>query len=155
MDTEQQYITAEKKEELQAELAMLTGTKRKEIMESLEFAKSLGDLSENAEYHQAREAQGKLEDRIMKVESILKSSVLIDKHHSTKVEVGATITVQKVGEPQKITYTIVGSEEVGITAGKISNNSPLGVALLGKKKGDIASFQSPKGAVQYKVLDIE
>lgn len=155
MNKDHQYITPEKKEELEAELSELKGTKRKTILEALEFAKSLGDLSENAEYHQAREEQGKLEERISTIEEILKSSIVVTKHHSTKVEVGSTITVQKGGSSEKQVYTIVGSEEADMATGKISNHSPLGQALHGKKKGDTASFETPKGAIQYKIIDIE
>lgn len=155
MNAEHEYITKEKKQELELELASLRGPKRKEILEALEFAKSLGDLSENAEYHQAREEQGKLEERISKIEHILKESIVVAKHHSTLVEVGATIIVQKEGSKEKKTYQIVGSEEADTAQAKISNKSPLGTALLGKKKGDTVEFKSPAGIVHYKVLEIE
>ncbi len=155
MDQNQNYITEEKRVALIEELKELKGPKRKEILEALEFAKSLGDLSENAEYHQAREEQGKLEERISKIESVLQSSVVVEKHHSTKVEVGATVTVQKVGTKEKKVYTIVGSEEADLAAGKISHNSSLGMALYGKKKGEIGSFESKQGTVQYEVIALE
>lgn len=155
MDTEHEYITPEKRKALEAELADLKGTKRKTILEALEFAKSLGDLSENAEYHQAREEQGRLEDRIMKIETILKNSIVVSKHHTTSVEVGSTVTVQKEGTKDNKKYTIVGTEEADMSTGHISNRSPLGEALLMKKKGDVASFETPKGIIKYKVLDIE
>ena len=90
MDTAE-YITAEKKAALEAELSELITVKRKEVLEALEFAKSLGDLSENAEYHQAREEQAKLEDRIQKIEYILKSSVVVQKHTSSSVGIGSTV----------------------------------------------------------------
>jgi transcription elongation factor GreA len=149
------YITAEKRHELEKELVDLQTTKRKEILDALEFAKSLGDLSENAEYHQAREEQGKLEERIGSIEEILRNSVLIKKHHSTVVEVGSTVTVQKAGDKAKQTFHIVGSEEADFATGRISNNSPLGMALHGKKPGDTAKFTTPKGAIEYKVVSIE
>ncbi|MFA5933965.1 MAG: transcription elongation factor GreA [Candidatus Paceibacterota bacterium] len=155
MNAEHDYITKEKKQELEHELAELRGPKRKEILEALEFAKSLGDLSENAEYHQAREEQGKLEDRISKVEYILKESIIVDKHHSNRVEVGATLSVQKEGSKEKKTYQIVGSEEANMAESKISNHSPLGMALLGKQKGDTVEFKSPSGMVKYTILAIE
>lgn len=155
MNPNSNYITAEKRKDLEAELHELQSTKRREILDALEFAKSLGDLSENAEYHQAREEQGKLEERIAVIENILQNSTIIKKHHSTKVEVGATITVQKEGEKNKQTFQIVGSEEADFASGKISNKSPLGMALYGKEKGDTATFTSPKGVIKYKVISID
>lgn len=149
------YISAEKRRELEAELVELQTTKRKEILDALEFAKSLGDLSENAEYHQAREEQGKLEERISAIEEILRTSTILKKHHSTVVEVGSTVVVQKAGEKTKQTFSIVGSEEADYAAGKISNLSPLGMALHGKKPGETAQFMSPKGVIEYKVISIE
>ncbi len=155
MDSTKSYISAEKRVELEKELIELQTTKRKEILEALEFAKSLGDLSENAEYHQAREEQGKLEERISTIEDILRNSVVIKKHHSTTVDVGSTVTVQKEGEKNKQVFQIVGSEEADFATGKISNKSPLGIALHGKKPGDKASFATPKGVTMYKVVSIE
>lgn len=155
MDNAKNYITEEKKVELEAELKHLTTVKRKEILANLEYAKSLGDLSENAEYHQAREEQGKLEERVVKIEQILRESLISKKHHSSIAEVGSTVTVQKEGTKDQKKYTIVGSEESDMSQGKISNHSPLGVALFGKKKGDIAEFKSPAGVVKYKVVEIE
>ena len=107
---------------------------RKEVADNLEFAKSLGDLSENAEYHQAREDQAGVGGRIAKLEMILKSVVVVSKHHSNIVEVGSTAVVQK-GRDRYSKYQIVGSEESDMSTGKISNASALGVALFGKKKG--------------------
>jgi transcription elongation factor GreA len=155
MNDTKHYITKAKLDELEAELLDLKGVKRKKILEDLEYAKSLGDLSENAEYHQAREEQGKLEDRINKVEAILKDSIVVEKHHSTHVEVGSTITVKKEGDKDKRVFTIVGSEEADTSLGKISNTSPLGMALMGKKKGESAIFTSPKGAVSYTIVSVE
>ena len=154
MSQEIDYITEEKKRALQIELEELEGPKRKEILASLEYAKSLGDLSENAEYHQAREDQGKLEERILKIEQILKSSQIVSGGGSDKVEVGSTIIVQKQAGKDKKTYLMVGSEEADMSTGKISNKSPFGVALFGKKKGDHVSFMTPNGAVNYKILNV-
>ena len=149
------YLTEEKHKALEVELEMLKTVKRKEILEALEFAKSLGDLSENAEYHQAREEQGKLEERIANIENLLQNSTVVKKHHSGTVEVGATVVVQKQGAKEKQTFSIVGSEEADVLSGKISNNSPLGQALLGKKKGDKAPFKTPKGEIVYTIVSIE
>ncbi len=155
MDNENEYITKEKKEALMQELKELTTTKRKEVLSALEFAKSLGDLSENAEYHQAREEQAKLEDRILKIEHILRSSVVVEKHHSTQVEIGSTVIIEKDGSKEKSKFQIVGSEESDINQNKISNRSPIGEALFGKKKGEIAEVSTPKGKVNYKIIEIE
>ncbi len=155
MNPQKQYITEEKKKELERELVDMQTNKRKEILEALEFAKSLGDLSENAEYHQAREEQGKLEERITSIENLLQNSIIIKTHHTGKVDVGSTVVVQKEGEKNKQTFHIVGSEEADFASGKISNNSPLGMALQGKSKGDIASFKTPKGKIEYKIISIE
>lgn len=148
------YITEEKRKALEAELTDLRGPKRKEILKNLEYAKSLGDLSENAEYHQTREDQGKLEARIAKVEQILKSSQVVSPGRGDVVEVGSVVIVEKEGKKEKISYTIVGSEEANMAEGKISNRSPFGVALFGKKKGDNISFNTPKGVVNYKIISV-
>lgn len=150
-----EYLSAEKRKELEKELEHLKTVKRKEVADGLEFAKSLGDLSENAEYIQAREDQANTEERIAKLEEILKSAVLVSKHHSNIVEVGSTVVVEKKGGTGKQKFQIVGSEESDMVSGKISNSSPLGVALHGKKKGEVAIFKSPKGSVEYTIIDIE
>ena len=115
------YITEEKKQALIAELNHLKNVTRKEIKESLNDAKALGDLSENAEYHQAREDQGKTEDRINQIEYMLQSAVIVKKHSSSKVEIGTTVVIKKDGSKENTTYTIVGAEEADITLNKISN----------------------------------
>jgi len=148
------YITKEKKKELEAELVDLQGPKRKAILESLEYAKSLGDLSENAEYHQTREDQGKLEERIAKVEAILQSSQVVSGHSGESVGVGSKVVVEKEGTKEKKTYQIVGSEEADMALGKISNRSPFGEAIFDKKKGDNVSFKTPNGVVNYKIIDV-
>ena len=148
------YITEEKRKELLVELEDLKGPKRKEILASLEYAKSLGDLSENAEYHQTREDQGKLEERIVKIEQILQSSQTFSRHKGDVVDVGSKVVVQKEGVVEDKTYTIVGSEEADMAKGKISNRSPFGEALFGKKKGDNISFKTPNGVVNYKILNV-
>lgn len=151
-----EYLSAEKLKELQKELEQLKTVRRKEVADSLEFAKSMGDLSENAEYIQAREDQAGIEERIAKLEMILKSVVVVSKHHSNIIEVGSTAVVQKKGATDTQKYQIVGSEESDMSTGKISNASALGVALFGKKKGEEFSFKTPKGAVaHYTIIDIE
>ena len=152
---ETNYITEEKKQALQEELKHLKTFKRKEILESLDAAKALGDLSENAEYHQAREDQGKTEDRINQIEYMLQSSVVVKKHQSSKVEIGTTVIVKKEGMKENTTYSIVGAEEADMVHNKISNKSPLGESLFGKKKGDVVSIKTPKGLVKYTLVDIQ
>lgn len=154
MNQADDYITKEKRKALEIELEDLKGPKRKEILANLEYAKSLGDLSENAEYHQTREDQGKLEERIVKIEKILESSKTISGGGGDIIEVGSKIIVQKEGYKEEIVYTIVGSEEADMKNGKISNKSPFGEALFGKKKGDNVSFMTPGGKVNYKILNV-
>lgn len=159
------YITEDKKKALEKELKELKGPKRKEILENLEYAKSLGDLSENAEYHQTREDQGKLEERIHKIEEILKSSQVVSGGGGEEIEIGSKVVVlkvpTKVGIPTEVgkgneerIYQIVGSEEADMTLGKISNRSPFGEALLGRKKGENISFKTPNGKVNYKIINV-
>ncbi len=148
------YITKEKKKELEKELEYLKGPKRVEILEALAYAKSLGDLKENAEYHQVREDQGKLEDRILKIEQILQSSQVVSGGGGDVVEVGSKVTVLKEGGSEEKTYQIVGGEEADMAQGKISNRSPFGEALFGKKKGDDVSFKTPNGVVNYKIVKV-
>lgn len=150
-----QYISPEKKKELELELEDMKGPQRQVILEALQFARSLGDLSENAEYHNAREEQARLEERINQIEVILRDSVLVTSHQKTVVSVGCIVTLKKKGQKDEVVYTIVGSEEADITQNKISNNSPLGMAIIGSRKGDHAKVTTPKGIVEYEVLDIK
>lgn len=149
------YITPENKKELEAELENLRTGRRKEIKEQLEFAKSLGDLSENAEYHQAREDQGKNEDRIAELEHILQNAEVVSKKNHSKVDVGAKVTVKKEGEKNNREYLIVGAEEADIFEGKISYLSPLGLALVGKAEGDKIVVESPNGKINYSIISIK
>jgi transcription elongation factor GreA len=147
-----EYLTLEKKTLLENELRMLMSVRRKEIADALEYAKSLGDLSENAEYHQAREDQANCEDRIIHIEQILKNVVLVETGTTGVVHVGSTVTVQKKGEKGEKTFALVGSEEADSISGKISNESPLGEALIGKKKGDKVTVHAPKGDIEYTII---
>lgn len=155
MQNNNQYISPEKKKELEAELLELRGPKRQVILDALQYARSLGDLSENAEYHNAREEQGRLEERISQIELILRDSVVVTSHHKADVSVGSIVTLKKKGDKVEKVYTIVGSEEADILEGKVSNNSPIGAALLGKKKGDTVIFNTPKGQTEYEVKEIK
>jgi transcription elongation factor GreA len=150
------YLTKEKHKELIEELNFLKIEKRKEIIESLEDAKAMGDLSENAEYHQAREDQATNESRILKLEEILKNYKILNHVHSDIVQVGCTVVLQKENNSEKITYDIVGSEDLNMLENKISLDSPLVQVMLGKKKDDVFNFKTPIGKIiKYKIVDIK
>ena len=125
------------------------------VAESLEYAKSLGDLSENAEYQEAREWQANTEERISKLESILKTAEIVSNYHGENINIGSTVTIQKKGETNNKVFKIVGSEEADMSAGKLSNKSPIGAALLNKKKGDSFSCVTPNGVISYKIIDVK
>lgn len=150
-----EYITKENKEALEAELKELSGPKRKEIISQIEYAKSLGDLSENAEYHAAREEQAKLEERISMIEHVLKHAVVVDRPVDGTINIGSVVVIQKEGEVNTRTFQIVGSEETDMLSGKISYKSPIGAALFGKKKGDTVTVSTPKGTVSYEITKVE
>ncbi|MBI5140514.1 MAG: transcription elongation factor GreA [Candidatus Vogelbacteria bacterium] len=151
-----EYLTKEKLAELEKELAQAKNVTRKEIAEALEFAKSLGDLSENAEYHQARENQGLLEDRILEIEDILKRAVVVsDKSSGQAVSMGSTVTILKEGDKESRTCKVVGSEEADVVTAQVSNECPLGMAILGRKVGESFTVLAPKGKVNYKVVAIK
>ncbi|MBU6430756.1 MAG: transcription elongation factor GreA [Patescibacteria group bacterium] len=152
---EHEYLTKEKYEELVRELDNLKKVKRKEVAESLEYAKSLGDLSENAEYQEAREWQANIEDRIAKLESILKSAEIVSSYHGDIVSIGSTVTIQKKGETTNKVFKVVGSEEADMNAGKLSNRSPIGAAMMGKKKGETFSYSAPNGIINCKIIDVK
>jgi transcription elongation factor GreA len=155
MKQETTYLTQEKFNELTKELEFLKTVRRNEIAQELEYAKALGDLSENAEYHEARETQAEVEDRIAKVENLLKTVSIVSVHSKDKVTIGSLVRVKKAGTKGEQVYTIVSSEEADLAKNKISFNSPLGHALVGKKKADKFSFKTPKGEVEYTIVGIE
>jgi transcription elongation factor GreA len=154
MSPDIQYLTTEKFEELRKELDYLKSERRKEIAEKLEYAKKLGDLSENAEYHSAREEQAEIEDRISRLENLLKYAVITKGNGGDTINVGSTVTVTKEGSAAS-TYVIVGSEEADMAKGKVSNMSPLGSALLGHKAGDTVQVKTPKGMADFKINSVK
>ncbi len=155
MDNTKQYLSQEKFEELKKELEHLKMVERKEVAETLEFAKSLGDLSENAEYHEARDKQADIEDRILAIEEMLKNGVIVSsKHHGGKVQIGSIVVLKKDGDTP-VEYMVVGSEEADMQAGKISHQSPIGEAVIGAEKGSKVTVNAPRGAVSYTVVDIK
>ncbi len=153
---EENLLTQEKFDELKAELERLTTTTRKEIAESLEYARSLGDLSENAEYQAARELQAATEERIRRLEHIIKSAVIISEKKKGVVSFGSKVTIKKKSDKSEHTYTIVGSEEANMREHKISHLSPMGEALMGKKKSETFVFKMPSTGErqEYTVVDI-
>ena len=155
MNAGQEYLTKEKFKELEKELGHLKTVKRKEIAEALEYAKSLGDFSENQEYQEARDSQAILEDRISRLELILKSAKIVSTQSTNIVGAGSVITIEKEVDKSRKFYTMVGSEEADATLGKISLNSPLGLAAMGKSKGETFSFETPSGMMSYKIIDIK
>lgn len=155
-DSHNAFLTPEKFEELKKELEHLKTVRRKEVAESLEYARSLGDLSENAEYQEARDMQAAIEERIGHLEAVIKSAKIVASgKRGEVVGLGNTVTIQKTGEKDHHGYTIVGSEEANIHEHKLSYLSPLGEALMGKGKGDTFTFSTPSGKQSYKVLEIK
>ena len=156
MSDEKEYLSQEKFDELAKELNYLKSVRRKEIAKQLDFAKAFGDLKENAEYHEARQNQGEAEDRISKLEEMLKQAVIIKENHKGgAVTVGATVVFRKESDKSEHRYQIVGSEEANTKEGKISNKSPIGKALMGKVKGERFECKTPTGVVECTVLNVE
>jgi len=149
------FLTQEKFEELKKELDHLKTVRRKEVAESLEYARSLGDISENAEYQEARDMQAAIEERIQYLEKVIKEAKIVASNNKGDVVgLGSAVTIQKGSEGENRTYTIVGSEEANIHEHKLSYLSPLGEALMGKAKGDAFTFETPGGKQTYTVLKV-
>ena len=145
-------ITAEGKKELEAELTQLKA-RRGDIADKIAEARDYGDLSEKAEYDAAREEQGLVESRIAEIEDILMNAELIKGGSKTKVGLGSVVEL-KTGA-KSVSYTVVGPVEANPLEGKISNESPIGEALFGKKVGDSATITTPKGEVTYEITAIK
>jgi transcription elongation factor GreA len=155
MSDQQSFLTQAKFDELKKELEHLKTVRRKEVAESLEYARSLGDLSENAEYQEARDMQAAIEERITYLEKTIKESTIVsDKKKGDVIGLGSVVTIQKDKDKDKREYTIVGSDEANIHERKLSYLSPLGEALMGKTKGDAFDFDTPVGKQKYKVLTV-
>ncbi|HVN15309.1 MAG TPA: transcription elongation factor GreA [Anaerolineales bacterium] len=153
--TQQNYLTAEGEAKLKAELAELKGPRREELAKRLRSAIQMGDLSENADYHKAKEDQGFLEGRILEIEAILRNAVIIEKNiNKDVVGIGSHVTIQEEDFPPE-TYHLVGPTEADPTKGKISHESPIGNALMDKKVGEIAEAETPGGKIKFKILKIE
>lgn len=155
MSPEQAYITKEGLEKLKKELQDLVSIKRKEVIAKIEQAKEFGDLSENAEYHSARDEQAFIEGRIAELNVILRNAIIIEETTSNGlVKVGSKIKITDDSGKIIKEYKIVGSEEADPTQGLISNESPIGRAFLGKKVNEIVEIQTPRGVITYKIMEI-
>jgi transcription elongation factor GreA len=152
------YLTKEGYEKLESELEYLINVRRKEVANQIAEAKAEGDISENAGYDEAKNAQAFLEGRIREVENRIRNAQLIDDmagSPSNIVALGRTVVVQELGSDLEETYAIVGSVEVDPKNGRISNESPMGKALLGKKVGDKITVKTPGGEIEFKILKLE
>lgn len=154
--SEQPYLTSQGAARLKIELEELKGPQRQEIAKRLRSAIQMGDLSENADYHKAKEDQGFLEGRIRELEYLLKNAIIIEESDVTRdiVEVGVRVTIQEEDSPPE-TYHLVGAKEADPRNGRISNESPIGRALLGKRVGEVAVAETPGGQIHFKIIKIE
>lgn len=154
--TDETYLTAEGAARMKAELEQLKGTARQEIAKRLRAAVQNGDLSENADYHKAKEDQGFLEGRIQELEYLLKNAIIIEQNggRSDVVDIGTHVTIQEDTYPPE-TYHLVGVKEADPRNGRISNESPIGKALLGHRVGDDVMVETPGGQLHLKILEIE
>ena len=148
-------ITKEGLEKMQKELEDLRTTKRAEVAQRLKEAIAMGDLSENSEYDEAKNAQAFLEGRIVQLEQQIRTAQIIVKGKKNRIDVGSTVTIEDMEEHVKKTVTIVGSAESNPFEGRISNESPVGRALVGAKAGDIVEADAPNSVIKYKVISID
>ena len=149
-------VTAEGYKQLEEELDLLKGEKRKEIAEKIKVARSYGDLSENSEYDDAKNEQAILEARIATIEATLKVAVIIDEAEMSNetVHVGSQVRLENISAGKEVTYRITGSNEANPREAKISDESPVGAALLGHSVGDTVEVEAPVGLLTFKVLEI-
>ena len=155
-DEKEFVLTREGKLELENELDTLKNVTRKEVSEKIKEARSFGDLSENAEYDEAKNAQAENEGKIAELENKIRHAKIIDEAEiDTKtVQIGNTVKLYDVEFEEEVEYTIVGSTEVNLAENKISNESPIGKALLGAKKGSTVEVNAPAGVIKYQILSI-
>ncbi len=149
------YLTPEGADKLKQELEELKGPRRNELAKRLRAAIQMGDLSENADYHKAKEDQGFLEGRIQEIEYMLRNAVIIEPNaRRDSVGIGSRVTIQEGNEPEE-TYHVVGAKEADPRAGRISNESPIGRALMDHKVGEEVEAETPGGKIRFKILKIE
>ena len=151
-----EILTQEGKDRLEEELVELKTNARKEVAQQIKEARALGDLSENAEYHAAKDRQGEIEDRITEIENILRNAEVIEEDSSMegRVSPGQTVTVYDEEMEEEISYKIVGSTEADPGKNWISNDSPVGAALLGRQEGETVTVMAPGGEFSLKILRI-
>lgn len=157
METEKKTIlTSEGLKKLEEELEVLRTKTRKEVAEKLKVALSFGDLSENSEYDEAKNEQAKVEARIMQLENMLKNVTILDSNELTNdvVQIGSKVEIKDLQTSEILSYRIVGSMETNPDEGKISDESPVGKALIGHRVGEIVKIKIPAGFVEYEILDI-
>ena len=150
-------ITRNGAELLKAELKQLKSVDRPEVVEAIAEARAQGDLSENAEYDATKERQGFIEGRLAQIEAILSQAVIIDPASLSadgKCVFGVTVEIEDLDEEKNSTYQIVGDDEANIKLGKISINSPLAKAMIGKEEGDVVEFESPGGLKNYEIIKV-
>lgn len=156
MENKQVVLTPEGLKKLEDELEYLKTQKRKEVSEKIKQALSFGDLSENSEYDEAKNEQAQVEVRIVQVENMLKNAKLIDEDDidTDTVSLGTKVKVLDMEFDEEIEYSLVGSTEADVSQGKISDESPVGKGLIGKKVGEIAEVEAPAGVLKFKILEI-
>jgi transcription elongation factor GreA len=149
------FLSAEGIGRLREELAELIGTKRPEVIARIKSAKELGDLKENADYSSAREEQSFLEGRIASIEALLRDATVIEAPAAGRIDLGSRVSIELVGQPGDVTvYELVGTAEADPAAGRISNASPVGRALIGRRVGDIVAVRTPRGDVEYRIVEV-
>src|SRR5579872_1336580 len=153
MNEKETLLTEEGLRKLEAELDDLKTVHRKEVNDRIRQAKEFGDISENAEYEDAKQEQAFVEGRILRLEQMIRNARLIDASGSTaeEVQLGASVRVKELRSGESFEFSIVGSAESDPPNKRLSNESPLGIALLGKRKGDTVDVETPRGKVQYKI----
>ena len=147
------YLTEEGLNDLKKELDYLKNERRPEVIQALKEARALGDLSENAEYA-ARAEQAEVEGKIASIETMLENAEVIKDVNTNKVSIGTTVTLKYLEDDEVDTYTIVGSKEADPFDNKISNESPIAKAIIGAKKGELVTVDSPNGKYQVEILEI-
>lgn len=148
------YLTQVGYEQTMEELNILKKEQRPAIIKLIKEARELGDLSENADYHAAREEQAVLEARISKLEAMIENAVIIKEEQTDKVKLGSTVKIKYVEDGEFDEYKIVGSQEADPSSNKVSNESPIGKALIGLKQGDTVSVASPNGEYKVEIIEI-
>ncbi|MGI6049440.1 MAG: transcription elongation factor GreA [Acetivibrionales bacterium] len=156
MSKKEVLLTYEGLKKLEQELEFLKGENRKEIADRIKAALAFGDISENSEYDEAKLEQAQNEKRISELENMLKAAIIIDEDEvdTAVVSLGAKVKIRNIKEKEEFDYQIVGSAEANPIAGKISNESPVGKAILGNKVGDEVVIDAPGGKIKYKILSI-